>query len=171
MTYVTKLAEGPTEFDRVWRLRPQYYEVFMQDYHRSIERLDPALIELCRLWMATLLGSRLDQSLRYVPAANAGLTEAKVREIPNYSKSPLFTERERVCLEFAEQYVIQSGNITDADVQRLSGVMSWEDVIYFVKALSVLEQLSRACTAFDIQPSSRVPTTMPQFQVAPDAAA
>ena len=77
MTYVTKLADGPTELDRVWRLRPQYYELFMQDYHRSIERLDPVLIEVCRLWMATLLGSRLDLSLRYKPAVDAGLTRGQ----------------------------------------------------------------------------------------------
>ena len=65
MTYVTQLADGPTELDRVWRLRPKYYDLFMEDYHRSIGRLDPVLIEVCRLWMATLLGSKLDLSLRY----------------------------------------------------------------------------------------------------------
>ena len=167
MTYVTTLADGPTELDRVWRLRPQYYELFMQDYNRSIERLDPVVIELCRLWMATLLGSSLDKSLRYAPALDAGLTESKVREIANYSKSPLFSERERVCLDFAEQFAIQSSNITNADVQRLSTVLSWEDVIYFIKALSVMEQLSRACTAFDIQPSDIVPTTLGKFHIAP----
>jgi alkylhydroperoxidase family enzyme len=166
MTYVTKLAEGPTELDRVWRLRSAYYELFMEDYNRSIERLDPVLIETCRLWMANLLGSKLDQSLRYGPALEAGLTEAKIKELPNYAKSLLFTERERVCLDLAEQMVIQSSNISDADVERLSKVMSWEDVIYFIKALNVMEQLSRSCTAFDIQPSDVVPTTMPRFQVA-----
>ena len=84
MTYVHALADGPTELDRVWRLRPQYYELFMEDYNRSIERLDPVLIELCRLRMATLLGSKLDLSLRYKPALEAGLTEAKVAELASY---------------------------------------------------------------------------------------
>ena len=63
-------------------------------------------------------------------------------------KSPLFTEREKVCLDFAEQFAIQSSNITDDDVKRLSGVLSWEDVIYFIKALNVLEQLSRSVDRF-----------------------
>ena len=170
MTHVTRLAEGPTEMDRVWGLRPQYYELFMEDYNRSIERLDPVLVEVCRLWMATLLGSKLDRSVRYRPAIAAGLTEEKVAAIPNYMKSPLFTPRERVCLDFAEQFVIQSSSIDDADVQRLATVLSWEEVIYFVKSLSVIEQLARACTAFDIQPSRDVPRTMPKFQVASERA-
>jgi alkylhydroperoxidase family enzyme len=171
MTYVTNLADGPTELDRVWRLRPKYYDLFMEDYHRSIERLDPVLIELCRLWMATLLGSKLDLSLRYKPALAAGLTEAKLKELANYAKSPLFTRQEQVCLDFAEQFAIQSSNITDDDVKRLSDVLSWEDVIYFIKALNVLEQLSRSSTVFDIEPSDVVPATMGNFfQVAPSIA-
>ena len=171
MTYVTKLADGPTELDRVWNLRPKYYELFMTDYHRSLERLDPVLIEVCRLWMATLLGSKLDLSLRYNAAVAAGLSEAKVNDLANYAKSPLFTQQEKVCLDFAEQFVIQSSNITDDDVKRLSDVLSWEDVIYFVKALNALEQLSRSSTVFDIQPSDVVPSTMTKhFQVAPSSA-
>ena len=171
MTYVTNPAEGPTELDRVWRLRPKYYELFITDYHRSLERLDPCLIEACRLWMATLLGSKLDLSLRYKPALAAGLTEAKVTELANYARSPLFTQQERVCLDFTEQFAIQSSSITDDDVKRLSGVLSWEDVIYFIKALNALEQLSRSSTVFDIQPSTMVPSTMKDyFQVAPSSA-
>ena len=104
--------------------------------------------------------------MRYRPALAAGLTEAKVAQLSNFANSPLFTERERVCLDFAEQFAIQSSNITDEDVTRLSTVMSWEEVVYFVKVLNVLEQLSRASTAFDIQPSSVVPTTMGNFQIA-----
>jgi len=168
MTYVQQLADGPTELDRVYRLRPQFYTVFMQDYQRSIERIDPVLVELCRLRMATLLGSKLDLSLRYMPAIDAGLTEAKLRELSKYRSSPLFSERERRCLDFAEQYVIQSSSIGDEDVARVQTVLDAEEFIYFVKALSVMDQLQRGCAAFEIQPSERVPSTMDRFQLAPE---
>jgi alkylhydroperoxidase family enzyme len=164
MTHVQRLADGPTELDRVYGLRAQYYRLFMEDYNRSIERLDPVLVELCRLRMATLLGSRLDQSLRYKPALEAGLTEAKVRELPRYDKSPLFTERERRCLEFAEQFVIQSSNIGDEEVARVQAVMEPEEFIYFVKAVSVMDQLQRGCAAFDIAPGTVAPATMGKFR-------
>lgn len=167
MTYVQNLADGTTELDRVWGLRPKFYEHFMQDYNASIERLDPVTVELCRLRMATLNGSALDLSLRYEPAVAAGLTEEKVKALSNYSKSPLFTERERRCLEFAELYVIQSSSIGDAEVAQVQTVLDAETFIYFVKALSVIDQLQRSCTAFAIRPGAAVPATMPRFRLAP----
>lgn len=169
MTYVQELASGPTELDRVYGLRRQYYELFMKDYNLSIERVDPLLIELCRLRMATLLQSRLDLSLRYKPAIDAGLNEAKLRELSNYQRSSLFSERERRCLEFAEQFVIQSSNIADEDVARVQTVLEAEEFIYFVKALSVMDQLQRGCAAFDIRLSGVVPSTMSKFQPAANA--
>lgn len=167
MTHVAHLAPGPTELDRVYGLRRRYFEIFMQDYNRSIERVEPVLIELCRLRMAMLLGSRLDLSLRYGPAREAGLSEAKLGELPNYGRSPLYTGRERRCLEFAEQFVIQSSGIGDEEVARVQQVMEPEEFIYFVKAVSVMDQLQRGCSAFDIRPSGDAPATLARFQPAP----
>ena len=121
MTYVQNLADGPSELDRVYGLRKAYYELFMQDYNRSIERVDPVLIEVCRLRMAKLLDSKLDLSLRYKPAVEAGLTEDKVAELSSYYKSPQFTERERRCIDFAEQFTLQSSAIDDEEVRRGPG--------------------------------------------------
>ena len=167
MTYVEHTAEGATELDRVYGLRPEYYALFMQDYLRSIGRIDPMTAELCRIRMATLIGSALDLSLRYVPAIEAGLSEEKLRELPRYQASASFSEKERRCLDFAEQFVIQSSGIGDDDVARLQSVMDVEEFIYFVKALSVMDQFQRGCAAFGIQPSAVVPASMAKFQPAP----
>jgi alkylhydroperoxidase family enzyme len=166
MTYVQNPAAGPTELDRVYGLRDAYYQLFMQDYNRSIERVDPVLIELCRLSMARLLGSKLDLSLRYEPAADAGLMEEKLRELSNYYKSPLFTDRERRCIGFAEQFVLQSSEISDDDVKRVQEVLGPEEFIYFVKALSVMDQLQRGCSALRIESGKTAPATMPNFRSA-----
>ena len=40
MTYVRQLADGPTELDRVYGLRPRFYALFMEDYSRSIQRIE-----------------------------------------------------------------------------------------------------------------------------------
>jgi len=169
MTHVQHLAGGSTELDRVYGLRQAYYALFMEDYQRSIARVDPVVLELCRLRMATLLQSKLDLSLRYQPAIDAGLTEAKLKELAIYQKSPLYSELERRCLEFTEQFVIQSSSISDEDVGRVQSVLDPEAFIYFVKALSALDQLQRGCVAFDIRPSAEVPATMNAFRLAPAA--
>ena len=165
MAQVRHLAAGPTELDQAWGVRPQFYSIFMGDYQASIGRADPVLVELCRLRMAHLLDSDFDRSLRYQPAVTAGLTEAKIADIGNYGTSALFTECERQCLAFAELFVIQSSSIGDEDVARVQELLGSEQFIYFVKALSVIDQLQRSVVAFDVRPGPAVPPTMSDFRV------
>ena len=163
MTRVRNLAAGPTELDRVWGLRDDYYQLFMADYRKSLSHLDPVLVELCRVRLAQMVESGFDLSVRYSPSVEAGLTEEKIAALSDYPTSELFTERERTALEFTEQWVIQSSSITDEDTNRLLTVLTAEEFIYFCKALSVMDQFARANAIFAIQGSGAVPQTMPDF--------
>ena len=163
MTRVTELVEGPTELDRVWGLRPEYFALFMQDYGKSVARIDPVILELCRLRVAQMVESEFDQALRYRPAREAGLDEAKIAALVDYPTSALYSERERILLEFTEQWVIQSSSIDDDDVARLQTVMTPEEFMYFCKALSLIDQFARANSAFRLAPPPVVPAAMPDF--------
>ena len=169
MTHLRDLPPGPTDLDRSWGTRPRMYEIFMGDFNASLARVEPALIELCRLRMADILGSGFDRSLRYGPAREAGLTETKIRALPQYPSSPLFSECERLAIGFAEIFAIQSSSIGDEDVARVQQALGAETFIYFVKALSVIDQLQRSVVAFGVQPGATVPPTLPAFQLAPAA--
>ena len=83
--------------------------------------------------------------------------------MPRYPTSEEFTERERICLEFTEQFVIQSSAISDEDVARVMTVLTPEEFIYLCKALSVMDQFARASSAFRLEPPPVVPATMPDF--------
>jgi alkylhydroperoxidase family enzyme len=170
MTRVKNLVDGPTELDRVWGRRDDYYRLFMADYRKSLSNLDPVIVELCRVRMAQMVESSFDLSVRYAPAITAGLSEEKIAALADYPTSPLFTERERVAVEFTEQWVIQSSSITDEDVQRLLAVLTAKEFIYFCKALSVMDQFARANAIFAIEPSDAVPDTMPDFALVQTAA-
>jgi alkylhydroperoxidase family enzyme len=124
------------------------------------------LVELCRLRIAQLLESQFDLALRYAPAVRAGLTDEKIAALPRYLTSEHFTERERACLEFTEQFVIASSAISDEDVARVMTVLTPEEFIYLCKALSVMDQFARASSAFRLAAPSVVPPTMPDFQLA-----
>ncbi len=163
MTRVINLAPGPTELDQVWGLRDGYYKLFMEDYNKSISRGDPVLVELCRLRIAQLVESRFDLALRYSPAVRAGLSDDKIAALPRYPTSEVFTERERICLEFTEQFVISSSAISDEDVARVMTVLTPEEFIHLCKALSVMDQFARASSAFRLAPPPVVPPTMPDF--------
>jgi alkylhydroperoxidase family enzyme len=165
MSRVGNVVDGPTELDQVWNLRRRYFELFMSDYNASIGRLDPVLVELCRVRIAQLVESEFDQSLRYRPAAEVGLTEEKISALPDYVSSPVFSPRERAVLEFTEQWVIQSSTITDEDCERLQQHISVEEFIYLAKVLSVLDQFARANSALRIAPARSVSPNLPDFIV------
>ena len=171
MTRIKNLSVGATELDQVWGLRADYYHVFIEDYLRSLRRLDPVLVELCRIRIAQLVESGVDAALRYRPAVEAGLTEAKLAELTDYPTSPLFSERERAVLEFTEQFVIQSSSISDDDCARLQEHISPAEFIYLTKALSVMDQFARANSALRIAALAEAPSLMPDFTVAAHAAA
>ncbi len=171
MTRVKDLAVGPTELDRVWGRRDDYYQLFMADYRKALGNLDPVLVELCRVRVAQMVESAFDLSVRYAPATDAGLSEEKVAALADYPTSPLFTDRERTALEFTEQWVIQSSSITDEDVERLLTALSAEEFVYFCKALSVMDQFARANAIFAIEPTDVVPPTMPDFALVQTVAA
>ncbi|MEP7348618.1 MAG: hypothetical protein ABI668_01550 [Sphingorhabdus sp.] len=169
MANVNLRAEGPTEFDQIWGVRANYFACFIADHDASLARVDPLLIELCRLRMAQILGCDFAFSCRYAPAVAAGLDEAKIANISSYPNSPLFTPRERACIEFAEQFSMQSSSISDSDVERLLEHIDPETLIYFVKALSVTDQLLRGTVAFGITPGTTAPASLAQFVSAPSA--
>jgi len=156
MTRVTNLAEGATELDRVWNLREKYFAVFIDDYIQSLQRVDPVLVELCRVRIAQMVESEFDQSLRYLPARAAGLTEDKIQAVTLYPTSPHFSPRERMAVEFTEQWVMQSSAISDDDCERLQQHLSVDEFISFVKALGVMDQFCRANSAFQISAEAEV---------------
>lgn len=163
MSRIENLAPGTTGLDQSWGHRPRFYEAFMEDHAASIARVDPILLELARLRMASVMECDFMLALRYQPAIDAGLVEEKIRQLTHYADSPLFSDIERACIEFAELFAIQSSAIGDAEVSRLQGIMGTEPMIYFIKALSVMDQLQRSCVAFDLAPPTVAPTTMPGF--------
>jgi alkylhydroperoxidase family enzyme len=95
MSRVLGGVAGATDLDRIWGTRPEFYALFMEDYGRSIGRVDPIIVELCRLRIAQMVESAFDLALRYAPAAAAGLSEEKVAALADYPTSPHFTPRDQ----------------------------------------------------------------------------
>jgi alkylhydroperoxidase family enzyme len=167
MARIQGVADAPTDLDRVWGLRPRYYERYVHQYLTAAQQIDPIVFELCRLRMAQIHGNEFEPSLRYQPAADAGLTEDKIAALSRYPTSELFSERERACLNFAEQFVMQWSGITDEDAARLQEVISPTEFVMLTRAIGMTDQFQRACTALDVQPSATVPALLEGFVVAP----
>jgi alkylhydroperoxidase family enzyme len=112
--------------------------------------VSPVTLELCRLRMATLLGSAAASSERSPAAVDAGLTEERIASLPRWPSDPSFSAEERVCIGFAEQFVIDHNLISDDDVQQLTDVLSAEGVVTFTTALIAWDNQHRLDNALHV---------------------
>src|SRR5262245_24753310 len=65
--------------------------------------VDPVTVELCRLRISQIVGGA-DQPAVASTAAQVGVTERQLRELPSFRSSDQFDDTQKACLEFAEYY-------------------------------------------------------------------
>lgn len=112
--------------------------------------VSPVTLELCRLRMATLLGSAAALTERSPAAMNAGLTEERIGLLPRWPTDPSFSTEERVCIGLVEQFVIDHHGISDEDVHTLTDLLTAEGVVTFTTALIAWDNQHRLDNALHV---------------------
>jgi alkylhydroperoxidase family enzyme len=108
--------------------------------------VDAVTLELCRLRMATLIGSAADLAVREPRAVAAGLTEELVAALPDWPTSPRFSDAQRAALDFAEQYVIDAHGFTDADMIAMHDHFTPPQLAALTTACATFDALARVRT-------------------------
>jgi alkylhydroperoxidase family enzyme len=150
MTWLAATAPADTALGEVLGLRPELASLYA-DYMAEIwAACDPVVLELCRLRIAMLLGDDEQQGLRDGSAVAAGLSEAQVAALAVHDRSPLFTDHQRACLAYAEQYVVDVHGLTDADAAAVQRGMSDASFVAFTIALGMFDGIARMRLALDV---------------------
>ncbi len=126
VTWFPELAEGETTLDRVVNHRPAYAAA-MRDVEAAIwaqDVLEPEILEVCRQRIAQLLGS--EERADGVHATRA------------------FTDRERTCLDFAEQVLIDAQGVTDDEAARVIESVGEGGFLVLLYACGFFETTERA---------------------------
>ena len=118
-------------------------------YEAAWSLVDPVLLESCRLRIATLLGCEYERELRTDAAIAAGLDEATIVDLPAWPTSERFGRRERACLAFCEQFVIDVAGMDDELAFAVSDELGPQAFRDFVGALLVVEQRQRLRLAYE----------------------
>jgi alkylhydroperoxidase family enzyme len=137
-------ADGDTPLDRVLNHRPAYAEA-MRDVETALwsqDVLAPAILELCRLRIAQLLGAA-DELARRTPGVE-GLDESLVDTLAQWPTAPGFDERQRVCLGYAEQILIDAQGVSDDDAARVIGVVGEGGFLVLTYGCGFFETTQRA---------------------------
>jgi alkylhydroperoxidase family enzyme len=103
------------------------------------------LLELLGLRLTQLIVGRGQPPLAVPPA----VPEEKREALATWATSPLFTEAERVALDFTEQFVIDVAGISADQRSAVGRVFGGEALVTLVVALFVLDYDLRARLAFD----------------------
>lgn len=107
----------------------------------AVRVTDGRLLELLRLRIALLLGN--PAAVRAPWVSPAVLPDAVVARLPGWPHDPAFTERERDCLAFTEQFVMDVAGVTDVDAQAVHRHFDPDAFYALVQAIFLMEYAQR----------------------------
>jgi len=145
---------GRDPFERVFALRPNLFEAW-RDFSALFwtrRPVDPIVLELCRLRVAQMLGARYPQSVRTPEARAAGLGEGRLAALASWWTSDEFSETERACLRFAEQFVLDAKGMSDEQARPVVAALGEKGAVALVEALAIFDGFGRFCRMLEIEP-------------------
>ena len=113
--------------------------------------LDPHLKSYAELASAGVIGCSWCLDFGYFLAHNDGLDVAKVREVPRWRESDVFTPLERDVLEYAEAMSTTPLTVTDELVARLIDQLGTEAVVELTQMVALENMRSRFNSAAGLQ--------------------
>lgn len=105
--------------------------------------VDPCILELCRLEIATILRNPIEFKSRTPAAIAAGFDDRKVSALTSWMHSSLITPAERACLAFTDAFVIDVASLPDQTAAAVREHLGDAGLVDFASALLVLEQRQR----------------------------
>ena len=115
------------------------------------DRLDEDLKSYAQLASAGVIGCSWCLDFGYFKAHNDGLELAKVREVPRWRESDVFTETERAVLEYAEAMSTTPLGVTDEMVAGLIERLGVEAVVELTQMVALENMRSRFNSAAGLQ--------------------
>jgi alkylhydroperoxidase family enzyme len=96
---------------------------------KSWNRLDPDLRWLALQAVSASIGCTWCIDYGYYEAMNSGIDPQKVRNVPRWRESDLYTEAERVVLEYAEAVTATPAVVDDELTKRLQANFTNEEIV------------------------------------------
>jgi alkylhydroperoxidase family enzyme len=123
-------------------------------FERKVEkwdRLDEDLKSYAQLASAGVIGCSWCLDFGYFKAHNDGLDLAKVREVPRWRESDVFTPLERDVLEYAEAMSVTPMTVTDEMVAHLIEQLGVPAVVELTQMIALENMRSRFNSAAGLQ--------------------
>jgi AhpD family alkylhydroperoxidase len=136
----------------LWHNRKVLKAVF--SFENKVKRwdaLDPHLKSYAQLASAAVIGCSWCLDFGYFLAHDDGLDVAKVREVPRWRESDVFTPLERDVLEYAEAMSVTPLTVTDRMVEKLVDQLGTEALVELTEMIALENMRSRFNSAAGLQ--------------------
>jgi alkylhydroperoxidase family enzyme len=153
VSWLPESGPGRDDFERTFALRPNLFDAWREFAALFWEKrlVDPVILELCRLRIAQLHAARQPLSTRMPEARAAGLDEAKIEALAAWWRNPGFSDVERSCLRFAEQFVMDAKAMSDDEARPVVAALGDAGTVAFVEALAIFDGTARFCRMLDVE--------------------
>jgi AhpD family alkylhydroperoxidase len=144
-------GEVPDNAYVLWHNKPVTKAVF--GFEQKVGRwkaLDPHLKTYAEMASAGAIGCSWCLDFGYFMAHTKGLDETKVREVPRWRESEVFTDLEREVMEYAEAMTATPPTVTDEMVARLDEALGHAAVVELTMMVAVENERSRFNSAMGL---------------------
>ena len=145
-------GEVPDNARVLWHHKPVMRAVF--GFEQKVARwsaLDPHLKAYAEMASAGVIGCSWCLDFGYFMAHNEGLDLAKIREVPRWRESEVFTPLERDVLEYAEAMSFTPPTVTDWMVDKLLDQLGAPAVVELTQMVALENMRSRFNSAAGLQ--------------------
>jgi len=120
-------------------------------YRSKDRKLDAQLRELGQTRAGFARGSRFVFSQHCKACRAAGIDEEKIRAIPAWQTSHVFSPIERAVLAYTDALVLQGGRVQDATFEELHRVLSDEEILELTYIVCTYEMHATICRALRLE--------------------
>ena len=144
-------GQVPDNLYVLWHNRPALNAIFaLERKVAKLDRLDPHLKSFAEMATAASIGCSWCMDFGYFLAHDHGLDEAKVREVPRWRESTVFTDLERAVMGYAEAMTATPPTVTDEMVGALTDRLGAEAVVELTVIIAIENERSRLNSAMGL---------------------
>ena len=135
----------------LWHNKPVLKAVFgFENKVKKWNALDPHLKAYAEMASAGVIGCSWCLDFGYFLAHTKGLDEAKVREVPRWRDSTVFSDLEREVMAYAEAMTVTPPTVTDEMVARLDEALGHAAVVELTMMVAIENERSRFNSAMGL---------------------
>lgn len=160
MSWLAQAPNAASPIEGYFGLRPELLDRYRRFYGTlwDEELLDPGLLEMVRLRIAQIHGSRAEMAVRH---RSTGLSPEKIDALAQWRGSDLFDDRDRVLLAYAEQIPFAHQMISDEDAAAVRDVLGDAGYVAFSVAVAMFDALCRVRLTMELAESGGDPMMPP----------